>query len=116
MPKNVSIENWKKRLSQIKNDLCLITEGCGEEMHEPDEQGVSARVIGTKLDNAFGPSISRQAAAVFDLGLAGVDLIEADGQLIVLEVNSSPGFQTIEECHGVDVAKAILEHGARLAR
>lgn len=61
-------------------------------------------------------SVSKQATAVFSLGLAGVDLVEADGGLIVLEVNGSPGFQTIEECHHVDAAKAILECAAELSR
>lgn len=36
--------------------LQQITEGCREDMHEPDEQGLSARVLGIKLDNAFPPS------------------------------------------------------------
>ena len=59
--------------------------------------------------------LATHAAAVFDLGLAGVDLIEDDGGLMVLEVNGSPGFQTIEDCHGVDAAKAILEYAVGLA-
>lgn len=31
-----------------------------EDWHEPDEQGVTARVVGSKLDNAFGATTSRQ--------------------------------------------------------
>ena len=31
--------------------------GLREDWHEPDEQEVSARVVGTHLDNAFGESI-----------------------------------------------------------
>jgi hypothetical protein len=30
-------------------------------MHEPDEQNLKARVIGDKLDNAFGNSIREEA-------------------------------------------------------
>ena len=37
--------------------LLKITKGCREDMHEPDEQGVKAKVIGDHLDNAFGDSI-----------------------------------------------------------
>jgi len=49
-----------------------------------------------------------RAAGVFRLGLAGVDLIESPGGLLVMEVNSSPGFETIETVHSVDVAAEIL--------
>ena len=58
--------------------------------------------------------VARRAAAVFGLGLAGVDLIEGDEGLLVLEVNASPGFQAIEECHQVDVAAAILDYVGQL--
>ena len=37
--------------------LLKITEGCRKDMHEPDEMGVSAFVIGTILDNAMGEEI-----------------------------------------------------------
>jgi hypothetical protein len=37
--------------------LLEITRGCQPDMHEPDEQGVRARVIGTILDNAMGDRI-----------------------------------------------------------
>lgn len=35
-------------------ELLEFTEGCREDMHEPDEQDLSAMVIGDHLDNAFG--------------------------------------------------------------
>lgn len=53
-------------------------------------------------------ALACNAAACFDLGLAGVDLIEDNGRLLVLEVNASPGFQTIEEAFHVDAAAAII--------
>ena len=34
--------------------LLAITKGCRHDMHEPDEQGLSARIVGDELDNAFG--------------------------------------------------------------
>lgn len=49
-----------------------------------------------------------RAAACFELGLAGVDFIEYDGRALIMEVNGSPGFQTIEDSHHVDVAGAII--------
>lgn len=35
-------------------NLLVATEGCREDMHEPDEQGISARVIGNVLNNSCG--------------------------------------------------------------
>lgn len=37
--------------------LLKITDGCRPDMHEPDEQGLSASVVGTVLDNAMGNRI-----------------------------------------------------------
>ena len=34
--------------------LLAITKGCRHDMHEPDNQGLSARIVGDELDNAFG--------------------------------------------------------------
>ena len=31
-----------------------ILKDCREDMHEPDEQGIKATIIGTELDNAMG--------------------------------------------------------------
>jgi len=43
-PKDSILENLEKLLS--------VTEKCRIDMHEPDEQGVSAAVVGNRLDNA----------------------------------------------------------------
>lgn len=57
------------------------------------------------------------AAEVLGLNIAGVDLIPSKDGPMVLEVNSSPGLEGIENATGVDVAGAIidfvLEHGPR---
>lgn len=37
-----------------------VTEGCLEDMHEPDEQGIRAHIVGTHLDNAFGEHIDER--------------------------------------------------------
>jgi ribosomal protein S6--L-glutamate ligase len=58
--------------------------------------------------------LAEQAAAVFGLGLAGVDLVEGEVPL-VLEVNSSPGFEKPEELHpDDDIAGAIVEQALGL--
>ena len=37
-------------------NLLEVTDGCRADMHEPDNNGVSATVEGDHLDNAFGDS------------------------------------------------------------
>jgi ribosomal protein S6--L-glutamate ligase len=50
------------------------------------------------------------AAKTMDLNVAGVDLIRADGGAMVLEVNSSPGLEGIEDASGVDIASSIVRY------
>lgn len=50
-----------------------------------------------------------EQASGASLGLAGVDIIAGPGgEPLVLEVNASPGFETIEQAHGCDCAAQIL--------
>lgn len=42
------------RLRGVSRNVLGITANCRPDMHEPDEQGVSAEVRGNHLDNAFG--------------------------------------------------------------
>jgi ribosomal protein S6--L-glutamate ligase len=49
------------------------------------------------------------AAQVLGLNIAGVDLLSSKDGPMVLEVNSSPGLEGIENATGVDVAGAIIE-------
>jgi len=49
-----------------------------------------------------------RAAAGLGLGIAGVDLIRSRRGPLVLEVNSSPGLEGIEEATGVDIAGRII--------
>lgn len=53
-------------------------------------------------------ALARAAAAALGLPLCGVDLIEAEGGLAVLEVNGSPGLEGIEAATGRDLATPIL--------
>jgi ribosomal protein S6--L-glutamate ligase len=50
------------------------------------------------------------AARVLGLRVAGVDLIESAEGPMVMEVNSSPGLEGIQNTTGVDVAGAIIEY------
>lgn len=47
-------DNNKAALRPVLQALLQQTEGCRDDMHEPDEQEVTARVRGRKLDNAMG--------------------------------------------------------------
>ncbi|PHR59099.1 MAG: 30S ribosomal protein S6--L-glutamate ligase [Robiginitomaculum sp.] len=50
-----------------------------------------------------------KAARVLKLNVAGVDMLRSDSGPKILEVNSSPGLQGIEQATGKDIATIIIE-------
>ena len=50
------------REQEILRQLKLFTVDCRFDMHEPDEQGISAEVVGDHLDNAMGGYIGDDQA------------------------------------------------------
>ena len=50
-----------------------------------------------------------KAARVMGLNVAGVDVLRSERGPLVMEVNSSPGLQGIEEATGKDIATMIIE-------
>ena len=50
------------------------------------------------------------ATKALGLDMAGVDIVRSDRGPLVLEVNSSPGFEGIETATSVDVAGLIIDH------
>ncbi len=50
-----------------------------------------------------------RAARVLGLGVAGVDLIRSHRGPLVLEVNSTPGLEGVEETNGLDVAGEVID-------
>lgn len=54
-------------------------------------------------------STAIRAAKVMGLNVAGVDLLRANHGPVVMEVNSSPGLEGIEETTGIDVAGHIVD-------
>jgi len=50
-----------------------------------------------------------KAAKILKLNVAGVDILRSDTGPKILEVNSSPGLQGIEEATKKDIAGAIIE-------
>ena len=57
-----------------------------------------------------------RATRVMGLQVAGVDMLESRGGPKVMEINSSPGFEGLERCSGVDVAGAIIRYAVAFAR
>lgn len=51
-----------------------------------------------------------EAAKIMGLGVAGVDMLRANRGPVVIEVNSSPGLEGIEETTDIDVAGKIIEY------
>jgi len=60
-------------------------------------------------------AVAVRAAKVLGLGVAGVDLIRSSRGPLVLEVNSSPGLEGIEQATGVDIAGHVIDHVALAA-
>lgn len=54
--------------------------------------------------------VAIKAAKAMGLGVAGVDLLQSDRGPLILEVNSSPGLEGIEEATGKDIAKTIIRY------
>ncbi|MDD9899269.1 MAG: 30S ribosomal protein S6--L-glutamate ligase [Candidatus Melainabacteria bacterium] len=51
-----------------------------------------------------------KAAKAMGLGVAGVDMLPSSRGPLIMEVNSSPGLEGIEESTGIDVAGKIIEY------
>lgn len=51
-----------------------------------------------------------KAAKAMGLGVAGVDMLQSSRGPLILEVNSSPGLEGIENATGKDIAKSIIRY------
>ncbi|MBT8256556.1 MAG: 30S ribosomal protein S6--L-glutamate ligase [Bacteroidia bacterium] len=69
-------------------------------------RGGSAKVI--ELSDEEETAVIKAAKAM-GLGIAGVDLLQSARGPLILEVNSSPGLEGIEEATGVDIANTIIK-------
>ncbi len=54
-----------------------------------------------------------KAARVMGLGIAGVDMLQSSRGALILEVNSSPGLEGIEQATKKDIAKEIIRYVER---
>lgn len=55
-------------------------------------------------------AVAVRAAQTVGLGICGVDLLEAKNGPKVMELNSSPGFEGLEQATGKDIAGAMVRH------
>lgn len=70
-------------------------------------RGGSASVIKLSAEETETALI---AAKAMGLGVAGVDMLQSKNGPLVLEVNSSPGLQGIEQATGDDIATKIVKY------
>jgi ribosomal protein S6--L-glutamate ligase len=68
-------------------------------------QGGSARVVKITADER---TLAVRATKALGLKVAGVDIIRSSKGPLLLEVNSSPGLEGIEDATGKDVAGAMI--------
>ena len=61
-------------------------------------------------------STAVRAAKIIGLNVAGVDIIRTQRGPVVLEVNSSPGLEGIEQTTGADIATQIVRFIERHAK
>lgn len=61
-------------------------------------------------------TVALRSAEALGLNVAGVDMLRSDRGPMVMEVNSSPGIEGMEEVTGVDVARAMIEFLEQRAR
>lgn len=55
------------------------------------------------------------AARTIGLEVCGVDMLESKEGPLVMELNSSPGFEGLEQATGVDIAGRIVAHALHIS-
>ena len=76
-------------------------------------RGGEGRLI--KLPKAYERAAIR-AAQTLGLQIAGVDLMESNTGPLIIEVNSSPGFEGIERATGLNIASLMVRHMVKCAK
>src|SRR5690606_26270374 len=79
----------------------------GDEFRSNVHRGGSVEAV--DLDPAY-EEIAVRSAQIMGLRVAGVDMLEGDDGPLVMEVNSSPGLQGIEQATKLDVAGSIIDY------
>ncbi len=79
---------------------------CGGEFRSNLHRGGRAEAV--ELDESCKRT-AIHAAQILGLRVAGVDMLEAEGGPAIMEVNSSPGLEGIENATNADIAGAMVE-------
>lgn len=79
----------------------------GDEFRSNVHRGGSVEAV--ELDTEYETNAVR-AAHIMGLNVAGIDILESHEGPKIIEVNSSPGLQGIEQATGVDIATCIAEY------
>lgn len=79
----------------------------GQEFRSNVHRGGIAEPV--ELSDEFRETAVR-ASQIMGLRVAGVDMLESDSGPQIMEVNSSPSLEGIEQCTGLDVAGAVIEY------
>ncbi|MCL1067061.1 30S ribosomal protein S6--L-glutamate ligase [Shewanella olleyana] len=81
-------------------------QGAEGEFRSNLHRGGSAKVVKLSPEER---STAIRAAKTMGLNVAGVDLLRSKHGPLVMEVNSSPGLEGIEQSTGIDVAEKIIQ-------
>ncbi len=84
----------------------MIRKGKAGEFRSNIHRGGSAAQIKITPEER---STATRSARIMGLNVAGVDLLRSNHGPLVMEVNSSPGLEGIENATGIDVAGKIIE-------
>jgi ribosomal protein S6--L-glutamate ligase len=76
-------------------------------------RGGSAKTVKITPDER---STALRAAKAMWLNVCGVDMLRSNQGPVVMEVNSSPGLEGVENATGIDIAGKIIEFLERNAR
>lgn len=76
-------------------------------------QGANGQAI--KLTDEYS-CIATEAATALNLGIAGVDILQTNNGPVILEVNTSPGFEELESVTGTNIAKTMIDFAVELAK
>jgi ribosomal protein S6--L-glutamate ligase len=87
-------------------------QGCAEEFRSNLHRGGKAEKVKLTPEER---STAVRAVKAMGLRVAGVDLLRSHHGPVVIEVNSSPGLEGIEQATGIDVAGKIIEFVAKSA-
>jgi len=85
----------------------MMRQGKEGEFRSNLHRGGSAKIVKITPEER---STAVRAAKVMGLNVAGVDLLRSNHGPVIMEVNSSPGLQGIEQATGKDVSGAIICH------